>query len=503
MGLSHKVIVSFALSGLLISCAPKTATERDSGEREAVPTPRPLVVPEPPPPVPMPTYSEISPFEGKSFTLSAVEAPLTKVLYAIADDAELNLVISPEVDRNITITATFRDTPLQEALEIIMDMTGLYYELRGNVLYVREIMTKTFKLPYVHTVTQYTSSLGGDVLGGALLGGGTLGTAAVGGFGAGTSGLRGNFALDYRNPENVSDFYAQIEENLKGLLSDKGEYVLNRFTGTLVVTDRRRNVEKVEEFLRKVKFQASKQVLIEAKIVEISLRDEFSYGIDWNAFFRNFLGSGTGVTLSQTLALPTGGFASLGVVSGDMSALLDALARYGKVHTLSNPRIMVVNGQTALIATGIVTPFFERQALTIVPGTAPAQVQESIVRTTVLEGILLGVTPTIDDEGEIILNIIPVSTRLEGSKTFEREGEVIAEAPILNIKESGTIVRVRDNDLIVIGGLIGDVSVVEERKVPGLGDIPLIGYLFKSKRVLKEKRELIIFLRPRIIHPEP
>jgi len=113
------------------------------------------------------------------------------------------------------------------------------------------------------------------------------------------------------------------------------------------------------------------------------------------------------------------------------------------------------------------------------------------------------VTPTIDDEGEIILNIIPVSTRLEGSKTFEREGEVIAEAPILNIKESGTIVRVRDNDLIVIGGLIGDVSVVEERKVPGLGDVPLIGYLFKSKRVLKEKRELIIFLRPRIIHPEP
>ena len=282
------------------------------------------------------------------------------------------------------------------------------------------------------------------------------------------------------------------------MLSKEGKFVLNRFTGTLVVTDRRRNVERIERFVKGFVRKIGKQVLIEAKIVEIALSDVFQYGIDWSTFFRDVFGTGANVTLSQTLSIPTGGFFSLNVVSSDFSTLVNALATYGKVYTLSNPRIMVSNGQTALIATGIVTPFFERQAVTIT-GTTTTQIQENIVKTNVLEGVLLGVTPYIDDNGSIVMNIIPVATRLEGSKTLEVNGQVLAEAPILNIKETGTIVRVRNGELVVIGGLIGDVRSVQERKVPGLGDIPVLGYLFKSKRTVKEKRELIIFLRPRII----
>ncbi len=513
MALHSRVILLFFV--LLLSCAQKTSEveqksksvekkiEKHREELQIVKAP-----PHIPPPILPSTYEEVSPFEGKEFTMSAVSAPLTKVLYAIADGAGLNLIISPEVDTNKTITATFDRVPMKEALDIIMDMTGLYYEVRGNVLYVKEFMTKTFKLPYVHTVTEYSSSLGGDVLGGALLAGAgagaatggvaaTTGAATTGG-GLGTSGLRGEFSVDYENPEGINDFYAQVEENLKALLSKEGKYVLNKFTGTLVVTDKRKNVEKVEEFIKRLRQEVDKQVLIEAKIVEIALSDEFQYGIDWSAFFRDVFGTGANVTLSQTLSIPTGGFASLNVVSSDFTTLINALARYGKVYTLSNPRIMVANGQSALIATGIVTPFFERQAVTIT-GTATTQLQENIVRTNVLEGVLLGVTPYVDDKGEVILNIVPVSTRLEGTKTLERNGEVLAEAPVLNIKETGTIVKVRDNELIVIGGLIGDVKGVEERKIPGLGDVPVLGYLFKSKRVFKEKRELIIFLRPRII----
>ncbi len=509
MALHSGVILLFFV--LLFSCAQKTSEveqksksvekeiEKHRGELQIVKAP-----PRIPPPILPSTYEEVSPFEGKEFTMSAVSAPLTKVLYAIADGAGLNLIISPKVDTNKTITATFDRVPMKEALDIIMDMTGLYYEVKGNVLYVKEFMTKTFKLPYVHTVTDYSSSLGGDVLGGALTtgfatGGAAFAGAAAGGVGGiGTSGLRGNFSLDYKAPQGINDFYAQVEENLKALLSKEGKYVLNKFTGTLVVTDKRKNVEKVEEFIKRLRQEVDKQVLIEAKIVEIALSDEFQYGIDWSTFFRDVFGTGANVTLSQTLSIPTGGFASLNVVSSDFTTLINALARYGKVYTLSNPRIMVSNGQSALIATGIVTPFFERQAVTVTAAVT-TQLQENIVRTNVLEGVLLGVTPYVDDKGEVILNIVPVSTRLEGTKTLERNGEVLAEAPVLNIKETGTIVKVRDNELIVIGGLIGDVKGVEERKVPGLGDVPVLGYLFKSKRVFKEKRELIIFLRPRII----
>ncbi len=514
MAHAGRVIPLLAL--LLISCAQKveereqTAAAVEKKVEESIAEARAYTppLPPPPPPVPPPTYREIDPFEDRSFTMSAVSAPLRKVLYAIADGAGLNLIIAPEVDPEQKVTATFDRVPMRVALDILMDMTGLYYEVRGNVLYVREIVSRTFRLPYVHAVTEYTSSLGGDVLGGALaVGLGATGTTATGttttgtgaaGYGAGTTGLRGNFTLDYRSPQGINDFYAQIEENLKGLLSDRGSYVLNRFTGTLVVTDRRRNVERIAEFLERLKREISKQVLIEAKIVEIALSDRFQYGIDWSSFFRDVFGTGANVTLSQTLSVPTGGFASLNVVSSDFTTLINALATYGKIYTLSNPRIMVSNGQTALIATGIVTPFFERQAVTLT-GTTTTQIQENIVKTNVLEGVLLGVTPYVDEAGNILLNIVPVSTRLEGTKKLERNGEVLAEAPILNVKETGTVVRVRNNELVVIGGLIGDVKGVEERKVPGLGDIPVLGYLFKSKRVFTEKRELIIFLRPRLV----
>ncbi len=508
----YRRVVLLLLPFLIFSCATKTskvdskadkvAKEIDKSRKEITKLEKETFFPAVslPPPILEPTYRDIDPFEGKTFTMSAVSAPLTKVLYAIADGAGLNLIISPEVDPNVTVTATFSNIPMKEALDVIMDMTGLYYEVKGNVLYVKEIMTKTFKRPYVHTVTDYSSSLGGDVLGGALTASTAGGTGAIGGAGGGTGGasLKGEFKLEYKSQEGITDFYKQVEENVKSLLSKKGKYVLNRFTGTLIVTDKRRNVEKIEEFIKKIKGEIQKQVLIEAKIVEIALSDAFQYGIDWTAFFRDVLGSGSNVRFSQTLSIPTGGYASLNVVSMDFSTLINALADYGKVYTLSNPRIMVANGQTALITTGIVTPFFGRQLFTT-SGATQYSTQQNIITTNILEGVLLGVTPYIDNDRTIVLNIIPISTRLEGTKTLEENGQVIAEAPILNIKETGTIVKVRDNELIVIGGLIGDVKGVKERKIPGLGDIPILGYLFKSKRVYKEKRELIIFLRPRII----
>jgi MSHA biogenesis protein MshL len=454
-----------------------------------------------PPPALEPTYKEIDPFEGRTFSMSAVDAPLTRVLYAMAQGAGLNLIISPEVDTTKTITGTFTNVPLREALDIVMDMTGLYYEVRGNVLYVKELMTKTFRLPYVNTVSDYSSSLGGDVLGGAIAtGGATGGTAGTAGTaGAGGSGLRGNFTLDYRTSGEATDFYKQLEENVKSLLSDKGKYVLNRFTGTLVVTDRKRNVEKVEILVRRLRKEIGKQVLIEARIVELALTDEFQLGIDWSLLLSDVLGSGVSLTLSQGLSLDGGGYLNLNVVSGNFSTLVNALSQYGKVHTLSNPRILVSNGQTALIATGRITPFFERQAISISPGTAPTQVTENILRTNILEGIVLGVTPYIDDAGNIVMNIVPVATRLEGTKRLIENGRVLAEAPILNVKETGTIIRVRDGQLVIIGGLIGDINSKTDEKVPLLGDIPFVGNLFKRKRMLKEKRELIIFIKPTLV----
>ncbi|WP_029521125.1 secretin and TonB N-terminal domain-containing protein [Persephonella sp. IF05-L8] len=465
----------------------------------------------PPPIIKKPVIQKISPLEGKYFSFSANNAPLRTVLYAISKDTGMNLAISPDVNLSKVISANFNNTPAQTALDIITSLAGVYYEIKGNVIYIKATTTKTFHIPYIHTNSKYKADLGGDVLGSSAYRGGTTGTTTGGvpltGTGrttsTSTSNLSGRFSLQYETPEDINDYYQEIETTIRDILqinstsqqNSLNSYTLNRFTGVLIVTATRDKMEKIENFIKILKKETKKQVLIEAKIIEVTLNNEFRYGIDWNLLMRNFLGTGASVNVVQSLALGTS-YGQVLVTGKDFQSILNALASVGSIETLSNPRIRVLNGQTALISSGIVIPFWEKEINTVT-GTAVTQ-QVNYIRTSILNGILLGVTPYIGD-GEILMNIIPVSTRIEDVRQLIDNGQVVAEAPVLNIKEAGTVVKVKDGDLIIIGGLIGTEERKIESKVPGLGDIPGIGALFKRYETVKTKKELIIFLRPHII----
>lgn len=464
------------------------------------------VIKRPPPPLILkPTVEKISPLENRFFSFSADNAPLKTVLYAIAKDAGLNIAISPNVDSSIPVTANFNNTPIKTALEIVTDLAGVYYEIKGNVIYIKATKTKVFHLPYVHSKSKYKADLGGDVLGSSgTTGGQTGGTTGTAGTSPAVANLKGDFSLKYENPENINEFYKQLEDSLKKILTPKAKnsqkknlnsYTLNRFTGILIVTATKDRMKKVEDLIKKLKTEVKKQVLIEAKIIEVTLSKEFKYGVDWNLLMRDFIGTGASVRLSQTLALGTS-YGQILVTGADFQSVINALEKTGKIDTLSNPRIRVLNGQTALISSGIIVPFWEKQISTVT-GTAVTQ-QVSYYRTNVLDGVLLGVTPYIED-GEIMMNIVPVSTKIEDMRQLIANNQVVAEAPVLNIKEAGTIVKVKDGDLIIIGGLIGTEKRKIISKVPGLGDIPGLGALFRKEEYQKQKKELIIFLRPHII----
>ena len=502
---------------LLASCADKTSlrssTEHLSSQStvESLPkvngpaTPRATNVP---PPALPPAYEKVDPFKGKKFTMSAVDAPLTKVLYAIADSAGLNLVISPEVDLNRTITATFRNTPLKDALYVVMELAALDYDVKGNVLYVKEMITKTFKLPYISSQVSYSGSLGGSATtgtgtttGGGILGGGLGGTSGTSGTGSNLGGgLQGSFQVDFQSGEEQGDFYGQLEINLRSLLdADRGEsYVLNRFTGTLIVRARKSTIKSVEELLRSIKKEVKKQVLIEAKIVEIELSDSTAYGIDWNRLLLNALGSRVNLDISQNSEFGDSSFFTLRVSAYQFSAILNAISRYGKSRILANPRIMTVNGQPALITAGISVPFFRRQAQFITGGISSLQ-STNVYIDTVLHGVMLGVVPFVDGDNEIVLNIVPISSRLAGERRFPETGQELANAPILNIKELGTIVRVRDGEMVVIGGLIDTSDSQNITGTPLLRNIPMVGKVFRKEENTMVKRELVIFLRPTLV----
>lgn len=450
----------------------------------------------PPPPLVLPKpYEKPSPFEGKTFTFTVERAPLSSLLYAIAEDAGLNLIIDNDIDVTAPITLTLTEVPLKSALDTVMRISGCYYDIDGNILHVKQMMTKTFKIPYIHSITSFESNLGGDL----------LGTAQQGGTGnTGGGGLKGEFALKYDNPQEVNDFYEQLETNVAKVLSKKGNYTLNKFTGILVVTDKKENVDRIEGMIGDIMHHASMGVLIEAKVLEVILGDGHEMGVDWNYLFRNFASEGT-LSISQTLGLG-GSVAGAVKFSGDnLNILMQVLKTTGKVETLSNPRIRVLSGQSALISSGKIVPFWEREVTytAVTSGSTTTLVPEvTHQRRDVLDGISMGVMPVVQENGEILLSIVPISTTIEDITKLYENGQEVASAPILNIKEAGTVIKAKDNDLIVIGGLISDSVSDQEEAVPLLSDFPAIGNLFKKSSKKKEKRELVILLRLKIENGE-
>ncbi|NPA54704.1 MAG: hypothetical protein GXO21_08590 [Aquificae bacterium] len=500
------IYILTALSVLIFGCAEKTKevnknippppskTEIEKPVVLLKPQTKPIILKK------KPTLKKYDIFKGKFFTFSANEAPLSTVLYAISKDTNLNIIISPQVDKNITITANFNKTPLKYALDIIMKLTGLYYETVGNTIIIKELQTKTFKIPFIYTASNYRASLGGDVLGTALTMGMTTGGSggrvrtSIGG--ASSSNLTGGYSLEYQTPEESADFYSVVEKNIKSLLSQKGKYVFNKTSGILIITDRKQNIDLVSKYIKKLKKELQKQVLIEARIIEVQLSDEYQFGVDWSILIEDILKTGANLTISQTLALNSGAGA-ISIQGSNFNTLINALKKVGEVKTLANPRIRVLNGQSALISTGKIVPFWEKQIQTIATQYVTQQV--SFIRSSVLDGILLGVTVHIDENKNITMNIIPVSSRLEGVKQLKQDNQVVAEAPIVNIKETGTIIKAKDGDMIIIGGLISeDVQKLDEM-VPKLSSLKYVGGLFRQKIRKKVKKELIIFLKPKIV----
>ena len=461
----------------------------------------------PPPPSPIDILDE-SEYEktfldSRRISLTLRNTALGNILLAIAQDLGLNVVITEDVDKSRPLSVNFENTPAKEVLEIISNLGNITYEIRGNVIIFRSIVTKTYKVPYIKSLTNYQVNLGGDVLGGGSFGGitgGTIGSSIGTSFGTGIgstfggSNLQGNFTLNFSSNQQDSDFFSILEKNIKKFLSPQGKVVIDKQTATVIVTDKVYNVKQVESYLKTVKKALSKQVLIEAKIVEVALNDEWKYGIDWNAITGAL---GNVVSISQSLAL---GESTGKIFVGNLqfNSILEALAQTGNIETLSNPRIRVINGQPALISTGTVIPFWEKQVQAFT-GTTGTTFANNYVRTSVLDGILLGVLPFINEDNTITLNIVPVATNVRGTKQLVQGGNVEAEAPIIEMKEAGTIIKVKDGDTVIIGGLMTKYKEKNVRKIPLLGDIPYLGNIFSSKQNVIRKKELIIFLKPKIV----
>ena len=490
-------------------------------------------------PVRIPKISKPDPLEGKTITLTAKDAQFTDIFSAIAEIAELDLVIdsritgmqessqvSPVALPAVTapaetgpsetgtaeetalneektsqsasislrpITIAFNETPLREALENITASLHIFYEVTGNSLRIKGTQSRTYHLNFMSSEKETKISVGGDVLG-----------SSGGDDSSGSSPLTGEFSINDTTPTSSSDIYAQIEEIVESSLSPQGSYSLNRAIGFLEINDMRDSIERIDSYINTIKRYYNSQVLITAKIIQVSLSDSSRYGIDWTSMNGN-IGDYAFNPIQQTLALGTDNLTpalEIEVQSDEhgINAAMNALKEFGDIKVLSNPRIRVMNGQPALISVGTNTSYIQEIKLTTTTTDGGTTIITPEVEIgSIFDGIMLGVLPYIDLEtNQVNLSITPIKSRIVDLLEKNIRGDLYT-LPTVDLEEASTQIRVKSGNIVALGGLISKNLSNESKSIPILGDIPYLGYLFSQKVKAVETNELVILLEPIII----
>lgn len=448
----------------------------------------------------VPVKEDISPVDTRLVSISARNTPLKDVLYSIAEAVNLNLVMDKGVNPELPVTMTLYNIPAREALNVITNSSDYFYSIKDNMLFVRSTDTRIFEIGQPAVVHEYSTDLGGDILGGVTQ--------------EAQTSIKGTVSMKSTSDKVSFQFWDALENSLKTLLSLTGEaketsqskFTINRMTGTIMVTASKKDIENVENYINNLKKVLNREVLIEARIVEVRLSDTLKYGIDWT-FLDNLHGIGDiqiGMANFRDVVDPRGALFQIGITGSSFTSILNALQTQGDVKILSNPRVNILNGQVALLTVGRNQSYISKVETTQSTAAGATPITTFTVETkSILSGIIFGLVPYIDGKGEIRLTITPIVSNLIGleARAFGAgtTNAVEIQLPTVDLREMSTTVKVSEGELVIIGGLIDKREELNESKVPFLGDIPILGNLFKSVNKSFEKTELVIMLRPTIL----
>lgn len=430
-------------------------------------------------------------------------ASLPAALRTLARANGVNLLVDPAVTGEVS--AEIGSGTLRSALTALLEPKGYHIEEAADGIRVRARMTVLYPINYPQ-LTRSGSGSASFTLGGNSNG---LANGMQPGQLPNQNLLPGSMGADATqisiSQENQNTFWTGLEAELKAMLREGDVLVLNRFGGVAQVTAPAERHATVRAYLDLVNRRINRQVEIEARIVEVALREERKLGIDWELASR----AGGSVTLEAGAPLDVAGVggallgantfaANLGY--GRATAVIHALQQQGEVRTVAQPRLRALNNQTAFIRIGEDRPFFRlQQSTTFSQGgtTVPVnQTQESYAVSTITIGTILAVTPQIDGTDMITLDVLPAITRLQAIVTSPDGRQT---APLTEVKQASTLVRLRDGETAVIGGLISEDTGNSVRAVPVLSSIPGAGRAFRTKATLRTRTELVIFLTPKLV----
>ncbi|MFM5295035.1 pilus (MSHA type) biogenesis protein MshL [Aeromonas veronii] len=427
------------------------------------------------------------------------------------------------------VSVELKDVTLPEVLAVVGDMYGFDVQRKGNVfhIYPAGLRTETIPVNYLmmsrRGLSRTSVSTGGVTANDNNNGSNNSSFDSASNNSGSNSSSSNNSSGDNSNGTRIetdtnSDYWTDLRDSLQTLIGtgDGRAVITSPQAGLVTIRAYPKELKAVREFLNQSDSHLKRQVVLEARIIEVALNEGYEQGVDWSGLSASWDGN-KGITGGGSLAntqLPTtpnqiftalGGGAGFKVSDGNFNVAVNLLKTQGDVNTLSSPRVTATNNQKAVIKVGTDEYFVTNASTTTVSTTSGDRTTPNVELTPFFSGISLDVTPQIDEEGKVLLHIHPsVIDTEEQTKTIKVTDSDTLVLPLAksSIRESDTVVQANNGDIIVIGGLMKTDKQEIVSKVPLLGDIPWVGEAFTNRRESTKKVELVIMLKPTVVEKD-
>ncbi|MFM4927463.1 pilus (MSHA type) biogenesis protein MshL [Aeromonas veronii] len=428
------------------------------------------------------------------------------------------------------VSVELKDVTLPEVLAVVGDMYGFDVQRKGNVfhIYPAGLRTETIPVNYLmmsrRGLSRTSVSTGGVTANDSNNSSDSSFDNASNNNSGSNSSTSNNSSGDNNNGTRIetdtnSDYWTDLRDSLQTLIGtgDGRAVITSPQAGLVTIRAYPKELKAVREFLTQSESHLKRQVVLEARIIEVALNEGYEQGVDWSGLSASWDGN-KGITGGQSLAntqLPStpnqifsalGGGAGFKISDGNFNVAVNLLKTQGDVNTLSSPRVTATNNQKAVIKVGTDEYYVTNASTTITTTSTGTDKTPNVELTPFFSGIALDVTPQIDEEGKVLLHIHPsVIDTEEQNKVIDMGtsgGKLQLPLAKSSIRESDTVVQANNGDIIVIGGLMKTDKQEIVSKVPLLGDIPWVGEAFTNRRESTKKVELVIMLKPTVVEKD-